>query len=118
MPTFTPPTQQQGAATGDSLFDRYTVPVGLSVVRTNGVFTTTPYPWLGDLVDLTEGSDFFLGVAPTSSRTTWRRNCRLLAMRQGRNQWRSSIRRSGTGTTILIGVSRPRSSGCVTKLRP
>ena len=61
MPTFTPPTQQQGAATGDSLFDRYTVPVGLSVVRTNGVFTTTPYPWLGDLVDLTEGSDFFLG---------------------------------------------------------
>lgn len=61
MPTFTPPTQQQGARTGDRLFDRYTVPVGQSVVKVNGTFTTTPYPWLGDLDGLSEGTDYFLG---------------------------------------------------------
>lgn len=61
MPTFTPPTQQQGVQRGDRLFDRYTVPVGLSVVKRDGVFTTTPYPWLGEIADLTEGTDFFLG---------------------------------------------------------
>lgn len=61
MPSFTPPTQQQGVRTGDRLFDRYTVPVGLSVVRSGGSFATTPYPWLGDLDGLEEGTDYFLG---------------------------------------------------------
>lgn len=61
MPTFTPPTQRQGVRRGDPLFDRYTVPVGLSVVKVNGTFTTQPYPWLGDLEGLTEGVDYFLG---------------------------------------------------------
>ena len=61
MPTFTPPTQDQGVTTGDRLFDRYTIPVGLSVVRVNGSFTTLPFPWLGDLAGLTDGTDYFLG---------------------------------------------------------
>lgn len=61
MPSFTPPTQQQGVRTGDPLFDRYTVPVGLSVVRVDGAFITQPFPWLGDIADLTEGVDWFQG---------------------------------------------------------
>lgn len=61
MPTFSPPTQQQSVARGDRLFDRYTMPVGLSVVKVNGTFTTQPFPWLGDLDGLTEGVDWFQG---------------------------------------------------------
>lgn len=61
MPSFTPPTQQQGVRTGDRLFDRYSFPVGQTVMRVDGVWTTTPYPWLGDIADLTEGTDYFLG---------------------------------------------------------
>ena len=59
MPTFTPPTVQQGSS--DPFWGRYTIPVGQSVVKVNGVYTTTPYPWLGDIADLTEGTDYFLG---------------------------------------------------------
>lgn len=61
MPSFTPPTQQQGVASGDPLFSRYTVPVGLSVVKVNGAFITQPFPWLGDIAHLSEGTDYFLG---------------------------------------------------------
>lgn len=61
MPTFETPTQQQGVRRGDRLFDRYTTPVGLSVLKVDGMFTTVPYPWLGDLEGLTEGTDYFLG---------------------------------------------------------
>lgn len=60
MPTFTPPTIKQ-AVSGDRLFSRYGTQVGQSVVKTDGTYRLTPFPWLGDLVDLTEGVDYFLG---------------------------------------------------------
>ena len=60
MPLFTPPTQKESVP-GDPLFSRYTIPVGLSVVKTGGVFVTTPYPWLGEIAALVEGTDYFLG---------------------------------------------------------
>lgn len=68
MPTFTPPTVNEGSS--DPFFGRYSVPVGQSVVKTGGVYKTTPYPWLGALAGLTEGVDYFLGgrtyiVSPT-----------------------------------------------------
>lgn len=59
MPTFTPPTVLQGSS--DPFFGRYSIPVGQSVVKTAGRYTTTPYPWLGDLAPLKEGTDYFLG---------------------------------------------------------
>ncbi len=59
MPTFTPPTVNEGSS--DFFFGRYSIPVGQSVVKTNGVYRTTPYPWLGDLAPLTDGVDYFLG---------------------------------------------------------
>lgn len=57
--TFTPPNILQGS--DDPFFGRYLIPVGLSVVKRNGVFTTVPIPWLGEIHDLTEGVDYFLG---------------------------------------------------------
>lgn len=57
---FEPPTQRQ-AVRGDTLFSRVSVPVGLSVVRTDGQYRTTPLPWLGELVGLKDGTDYFLG---------------------------------------------------------
>jgi len=60
LPTFTPPTVKQGIP-GDRLFSRYGMQVGQSVVRKNGVFTLDPYPWLGDLTGLVDGTDYFLG---------------------------------------------------------
>lgn len=60
MPTFTPPTIQQSVG-GDRLFSRYQIPVGQSVVLTDGTYTLTPFPWIGDIADLTEGTDYFLG---------------------------------------------------------
>lgn len=59
MPTFTTPVVQEGS--DDPFFGRYLLNVGQSVVLTNGHYTTTPYPWLGELVGLTEGTDYFLG---------------------------------------------------------
>ena len=59
MPTFTPPVVQEGS--DDPFFGRYLTNVGQSVVKANGHYATTPYPWLGELVDLTEGTDYFLG---------------------------------------------------------
>ena len=59
MPTFTPPTVNEGS--GDHFFGRYSIPVGQSVVKTNGVFRTTPYPWLGDIAHLEEGREWFGG---------------------------------------------------------
>jgi hypothetical protein len=61
MPTFVTPTQEQGVRRGDALFDRYTIPVGVSVVKRAGVYTETPFPWLGEIADLIEGTDYFLG---------------------------------------------------------
>ena len=59
MPTFEPPTILQGSS--DHFFGRYKIPVGQSVVRINGTFTLHPYPWIGDLQGLNEGTDYFLG---------------------------------------------------------
>jgi len=59
VPTFTPPTVNEGSS--DFFFGRYSIPVGQSVVKTDGVYRTTPYPWLGDLAPLTDGVDYFLG---------------------------------------------------------
>ncbi|HET6917282.1 MAG TPA: hypothetical protein VFH56_14405 [Acidimicrobiales bacterium] len=59
MPMFTPPTILEAA--DDHFWGRYSVPVGQSVVKTNGTYKTTPYPWLGDIKSLTEGVDYFLG---------------------------------------------------------
>lgn len=59
MPTFNPPTRMEGSS--DFFFGRYSVPVGESVVKVNGTYTVTPYPWLGDIADLTDGEDYFLG---------------------------------------------------------
>lgn len=61
MPSFTTPTQQQGVRSGDPLFDRYSFPVGLTVMRSGATWVTRPYPWLGEIADLAEGSDYFLG---------------------------------------------------------
>lgn len=60
MPLFTPPTAPEGIG-GDPLFSRYTTEVGQTVMSVAGTYTTTPYPWLGDIADLTEGVDYFLG---------------------------------------------------------
>lgn len=60
MPSFTPPTIKQSVG-GDRLFSRYGVQVGQSVVKTNDTYVLTPFPWLGDITDLTEGVDYFLG---------------------------------------------------------
>lgn len=59
MPTFTPPTVNEGSS--DPFFGRYSIPVGQSVVKKNGHYALEPYPWLGDLVGLTDGIDYFLG---------------------------------------------------------
>lgn len=59
MATFTPPIVQQGS--DDPFFGRYLTNVGQSVVKTGGHYVTTPYPWLGELTGLTEGTDYFLG---------------------------------------------------------
>ena len=59
MPTFTPPTVPQGS--GDPFFGRYSVPVGVSVVKRGGTFKSVPYPALMEIADLAEGVDWFQG---------------------------------------------------------
>lgn len=57
---FTPPTREESVR-GDRLFSRFSIPVGQSVVKVNGLYTVTPYPWLGDLAALIDGNGYFLG---------------------------------------------------------
>jgi hypothetical protein len=59
MPTFTPPIVQEGS--DDPFFGRFLTNVGQSVVWDGTTFTTTPYPWLGEIHDLVEGETYFLG---------------------------------------------------------
>lgn len=59
MPTFTPPTVPQGST--DPFFGRYSIPVGVSVVRSGGVFVRRPYPALMEIAGLVEGVDWFQG---------------------------------------------------------
>lgn len=60
MPTFTPPTVKQSIS-GDRLFSRFGMQVGQSVVKRDGTYQLTPYPWLGEIADLEHGVDYFLG---------------------------------------------------------
>lgn len=76
MPTFTPPTIEQSVS-GDPLFSRYSIPVGISVTRRGGnygsgaygsgiyggggAFTRTPCPALREIAGLVEGVDWFQG---------------------------------------------------------
>ena len=74
MPTFTPPTQEQGSS--DPFWGRYRIPVGISVVRIPqgfgmGAWGETPYgfggyrrlptPALSEIAGLEEGVDWFQG---------------------------------------------------------
>lgn len=59
MPTFTPPTVPQGST--DPLFGRYSIPVGVSVVKRDGIFRRTPYPALAEIANLEEGVEWFQG---------------------------------------------------------
>ena len=59
MPTFTPPTVRQSM--GGSFWERYSIPVGQSVVKIDGTYTLLPFPWKGELDDGIEGIDWFLG---------------------------------------------------------
>jgi uncharacterized membrane protein YadS len=59
MPTFTTPVRYEGSS--DPFWGRYTIPVGVSVVQVNGVYTEMPYPWLGTIAELEEGTTYFLG---------------------------------------------------------
>ncbi len=59
MPTFTPPTMPQGSS--DPFFGRYSIPVGISVVKRGGVFKRVPFPALAEIAHLAEGVEWFQG---------------------------------------------------------
>lgn len=59
MPTFTPPTVDQGST--DPFFGRYRIPVGQSVLSRSGTYQTVPFPTLMEIDGLTEGEDWFQG---------------------------------------------------------
>lgn len=61
MPTFTPPTVKQPMHATHPLLSRYRIDVGQSVVKKDGAYRLMPFPWAGELVGLTEGSDYFMG---------------------------------------------------------
>lgn len=72
MSSFTPPTVSWAWPTGSRLLDRLQLPRGISVVTNGqGGWTNEPYPWLGNIENLIEGTDYFLGghfyqnLAPT-----------------------------------------------------
>ena len=58
--TITSTTVKQPVGTGP-LLSRYSIDVGQSVVKYNGVFTVMPFPWKGHLDGLKEGVDYFMG---------------------------------------------------------
>lgn len=60
MPAFTPPTVNQ-ALSGDYFFGRYSIPVGVSVIKRAGTYHSTPYPTLAEVADLIEGEEWFQG---------------------------------------------------------
>lgn len=61
MPTFTPPTIRQPMSTGHPLLGRYSIDTGQSVVLRDGTYQVTPFPWLGEIAELEEGTDYFMG---------------------------------------------------------
>lgn len=50
----------QGLST-DPFFGRYSIEVGISVVKRDGVFRRTPYPALMEISPLQEGVEWFQG---------------------------------------------------------
>lgn len=52
MPTFTPPTVEQGLSDSDPFLGRYNIQVGQSVFLnlSTGHFYLNPYPWLGQII--------------------------------------------------------------------
>lgn len=61
MPTFTPPVFREAIPTNDRLLRYFKLNVSASVVKKNGHYVTSRYPWAGDLEGLTEGTDYFMG---------------------------------------------------------
>jgi hypothetical protein len=63
MPTsYTPPTESYGWPTGSLLIDRLSIPRGLTVITDgHGGWYTDAFPYLGDIENLTEGVDYFMG---------------------------------------------------------
>lgn len=59
MPAFTPPTMPQGST--DPFFGRYSIPVGISVVKRGAAFQRVPFPALAEIADLEEGVEWFQG---------------------------------------------------------
>lgn len=64
MASFTPPVVSDSS--DDFFYGRYQIPVGQSVLLSNGHYATTPYPWLGEIrpeggTDLVEGVSWFQG---------------------------------------------------------
>jgi hypothetical protein len=59
MATFTPPVTYDYS--DDVLFGRYGFPVGQSVLLMDGHYSTIPYPWLGEIASLEEGTEWFQG---------------------------------------------------------
>lgn len=49
IPTFTPPTIDEGPAGGGPLFGRYKIARGITVLKTAGVYTQVRYPSLPQL---------------------------------------------------------------------
>ena len=45
----------------DHFFGRYSIQVGISVVKKNGVFERRPFPALREIADLEEGVEWFGG---------------------------------------------------------
>lgn len=56
---FTPPTRAQ--ATDDHFWGRFGSREGMSIVRINGVLTTTTAPLFEETEGLVEGVDYFIG---------------------------------------------------------
>ena len=62
MPIFTPPTVSYAWPTRDRLTSRLKVPRGIAVLTDGaGGWIENEFPYLGDLLDLVDGVDYFLG---------------------------------------------------------
>ena len=58
MPTFTPPTVIEGPAGGGTLFSRYRLPRGITVLKENGVYSSVRFP---DVDRVNAAQEVYLG---------------------------------------------------------
>lgn len=59
---FYPPVRREPASDSRDPLHRFmSMRVGFSVVERDGRYTVVPYPWLGELDPLRDGSTYFLG---------------------------------------------------------